>query len=155
MSDRLFGGVTAILSLAFLVFAVPTIGDEWRSGPGASYFTVGPRLFPYIAGGMTLVFGLMIALFPGRTEQDLFLTPTGRGRVLLAMAMTGVFVVLLEPLGFVIAGILALVAFFVAFGERRVLIILPVAIGVPVLVYTIFLKGFSLELPTGPIPLPI
>jgi len=154
MSDRLFGGVVTILSLLFLVFAVPSIGNEWQSGPGARYFSVGPELFPNIAGGLTLFLGALIFLTaPADAKLDLLSTSDGRRSVAVAIGIIFGFVVLLEPLGFVLSGTLALLAFLLWFGERRALVAIPISVLVPLFVYLIFLKGFALELPVGVMPI--
>ena len=153
MPDRLFGGVVAILSLLFLVIAVPSIGDEWQSGAGAQYFSVGPELFPNIAAGLTLVLGVLIFMFaPADQKLELLTESDGRRSVGAAIAIAFFFVVLLEPLGFVIAGTLALTAFLLWFGERRWFVVAPIALLVPLFVYLVFLKGFALELPAGIVP---
>ena len=154
MSDRLFGGVVTILSLLFLFFAVPSIGNEWQSGPGARYFSVGPELFPNIAGGLTLFLGALIFLTaPADAKLDLLSTSDGRRSVAVAIGIIFSFVVLLEPLGFVLSGTLALLAFLLWFGERRALVAIPISVLVPLFVYLIFLKGFALELPIGVMPI--
>ena len=153
MPDRLFGGVVAILSLLFLIVAVPSIGDEWQSGAGAQYFSVGPELFPSIAASLTLVLGALIFVFaPADQRLELLTEPDGRRSVGVAIVIAFFFIVLLEPLGFVIVGTLALTAFLLWFGERRWFVVTPIALLVPLFVYLVFLKGFALELPAGIMP---
>lgn len=154
MPDRIFGGAIAVLSLLFLLLAVPSIGDDWQSGPGARYFSVGPSLFPNIAGGLTLILGILIFFTAqANTKLDLLSTSDGRHSVAVAVLIVFLFVVLLEPIGFILSGTLALLAFMFWFGERRVVVAIPISVLVPLFVYLIFLKGFALELPAGPLPI--
>ena len=156
MTDRLFGIVAGVLSLLFLLVAVPSIAGDWQSGPDARYFTVGPRLFPYIAGGLTLIFSIGIALRAAPDSRlKLFNSFEGRINVLMALAIALLFVVLLNVLGFVVSGVLALIAFLIGFGERRWYVVLPLGVGVPVFVKLVFTHAFALELPSGLIELPI
>lgn len=149
-TDRYFGIGAAILSLLFLTVAVPSISGDWQSGAEARYFTVGPRLFPYIAGTLTLIFGLLIALKPEGNNKFIAVSdPEKRNNFLRALGISVAYVALLDVLGFVIATILALIVFFLSFGEYRWGLILPIAIGVPVLTKLFFLKVFIMELPTG------
>jgi len=102
-ADRAFGATVCALSLAFLIFGVPTISDDWMRAAGAQYFTVGPRLFPYLAGGCCLLLGLWIAL--GRRPAGAagaFLSDGGVRRRTIGLAALCVgYAALLEPLGFV------------------------------------------------------
>jgi hypothetical protein len=148
--DRLFGAGICILALLFLVFAVPTIPDDWRTAAGNEYFVVGPELFPNIAGGICLLMGVLIVLRPIDNHKLARLADAGaRRRVLFALALSFGYASLLNVLGFTLTSILALAAFFLVFGERRWLIIVPMAILVPVVTKQVFLRFFMLELPLG------
>lgn len=148
--DRYFGIGAAILSLLFLTLAVPSITGDWQQGNDARYYTVGPRFFPYIAGSLTLIFGLLIAVRPeGGGSFASLLDRDKRRNFLYAFGISIAYVALLDVIGFVIATIVSLVAFFLCFGERRWGWIVAIAIGVPILTKLFFLKGFMLELPTG------
>ncbi|MEN8831774.1 tripartite tricarboxylate transporter TctB family protein [Pacificibacter sp.] len=146
MPNRLFGVTIAALSILFLMYAVPTIDSD------QGFFSVGPKLFPNIGGSLTLIFGLLIALQKnGETETAALQTKDARVSLGLVLGITLGFILLLSQLGFLISVFLTLAAFLVVFGERRVRVILPVALGVPVVVHLIFLNLFALELPTGPL----
>lgn len=154
-ADRLFGATAACLALLFLIVAVPSISGDWQQGADARYFTVGPRLFPYVAGGLTLLFSVLIALRPdGRNRIATLGAPGLRRNVAVAVGVAVGYVALLDVLGFVAASALALAAFFLGFGERRWLVVLPMALVVPVVVKTVFLEMFMLELPSGMLDLP-
>lgn len=155
-ADRAFGATVCALSLAFLIFGVPTISDDWMRAAGAQYFTVGPRLFPYLAGGCCLLLGLWIAL--GRRPAGAagaFLSDGGVRRRTIGLAALCVgYAALLEPLGFVPSSSVAMILFMLGFGLRRWAVILPVALLLPWLTALAFEHLLKLRLPQGTVPLP-
>jgi len=154
-ADRVFGLAAAALAALFLLFGVPTIEEEWRRGVGARYFTVGPRLFPYIAGVLCLVFAILIALLPRAAAGDGAAparTTAGGGSPVRAAALMAValaYVASLTTFGFVAASILMLLVFMVGFGYRVWPVVVPVAILAPPAVDWAFLRLLRLELPPG------
>lgn len=155
MTDRAFGILAGILSLLFILVAVPSISGDWQSGADARYFTVGPRLFPYIAGALTLLFALLLIVKPSARDNGRELRePSARNNVLLAIGIALGYVALLDTLGFTLTSVLALAAFLIGFGNRTWWLIVPIAVALPVAVRFMFLKGFSLELPLGTLGMP-
>ncbi len=149
-TDRIFGCVSALLGLLFVFLAVPSITGDWQQGEQARYFTVGPRLFPYISGILLTIFAVLIALRPdGGNKLADFLQPGAAGRAAFAIVLAFVYVAILEPVGFVIASVLALFTFFIGFGERRWKMILPIAVLVPIAVSAMFAGFFKVALPPG------
>lgn len=155
-SDRAFGAAVCALSLVFLIFGVPTISNDWMSATGAQYFTVGPRLFPYVAGSLCLLFGAFIAL--GRRPAGAtgaFLSDPGVRRRTLGLAVLAVaYVATLDVLGFVSASSLAMLVFMLGFGVRGWLLVLPVALLAPWLTALAFEHVLGLRLPQGIVPVP-
>ena len=148
--DRLFGVGVCILALLFVLFAVPSIPDDWQKTAGNEYFVVGPELFPYIGGGLCLLMGVLIVLRPIANHKfGRLADAAARRRVLLSLVLSFGYAGLLNVLGFTLTSILALAAFFILFGERRWLIIVPMAVLVPVVTKQVFLRFFMLELPSG------
>lgn len=70
-------------------------------------------------------------------------------RALAAIVLLFVLYMVLETLGFVLAGTLALAAFMVLAGERRLTIVASVAVGVPLLLYLFFTKAAQVPIPAG------
>ena len=148
--DRIFGVGVCVLALLFLALAVPSIPDDWQKTAGNEYFTVGPELFPYIAGGICLLMGALIVVHPADGHRlGRLRDPMARRRVLYALVLSFGYAALLNVLGFTLTSILALFLFFVIFGERRWLIVVPMAVLVPVVTKLVFYKFFMLELPPG------
>ena len=70
-------------------------------------------------------------------------------RVGVVIAGTFVLYYLLEPLGFVLTGTLALALLLLFAGERRPLYLALISIGVPMLLYLFFTKAASIPIPAG------
>lgn len=155
-ADRVFGLVSALLATLFVTLAVPGISGDWQTGDEARYFTVGPRFFPYVAGGLMLLFSVLIALAPDGGSRIASLRAPGVARnVGTAMAIAIGYVALLDVLGFTLASILALTVFCLAFGERRWYVVLPLALIVAFATRVAFQELFLLELPTGRLAWPV
>ncbi len=149
-TDRIFGCVSALLGLLFVFLAVPSISGDWQQGEQARYFTVGPRLFPYISGFLVTVFAVLIAIKPdGNNNIGDFLQPGAAKMAIFAIVLAFVYVALLEPLGFILAGVLALFTFFIGFGERRWKLIVPIAVVTPMAISAMFSGFFKVQLPPG------
>lgn len=153
--DRIFGAAVGVLALLFLILAVPTIPDDWQHTAG-TYYTVGPRFFPYVAGTLCLLLGLGVIVRPeGHNKVSGLRDRKARWRVIASLVLTAGYMALLDIIGFTLSTVVALVLFFTVFGERRWFVILPMAIGVAVVTKFVFLRFFMLELPAGLFDLPI
>ncbi len=80
---------------------------------------------------------------PGRLEG------ADRTRVLWVAALTGVYVVVIERLGFLATTAPYLLGFCLALGERRWLRLILFALAVPVATYLVFDRTLNVPLPRG------
>jgi hypothetical protein len=80
---------------------------------------------------------------PGRLEGP------DRTRVLWVAALTGVYVIVIERLGFMTATAPYLFGFCLALGERRWVRLILFAVVVPVMTYLIFDQALNVPLPRG------
>jgi len=80
---------------------------------------------------------------PGRLEG------ADRRRVLWVAALTGVYVVIIERLGFMTATAPYLFGFCLALGERRWTRLILFSLVVPVATYLVFDQGLNVPLPRG------
>lgn len=80
---------------------------------------------------------------PGRLEG------ADRARVLWVAALTGVYVVIVERLGFMTATAPYLFGFCLALGERRWARLILFAVVVPVATYLVFDRALNVPLPRG------
>lgn len=150
-ADRIFGVVICTLALAFILLAVPAIEDDGQHDSAPAYYTVGPRLFPYLAGALMLAFGLLVV---ARPQDELPNMPNWQGagaprRVLLLGLLVLGYVAGLPLLGFTVTSVTVLLLFLLLFGERRWSVIAPMALLGPIFVEFLFLSGFGRRLPGG------
>jgi len=147
------------MATAFLILLVPGV-EEPAQVTASDYFTVGARFFPYVAGGLCLVLGLLLAA-TGRRGVG---TPAERGEkwreererllnVGLFMAIAIAYPLIWNAVGFLPATVLALLALLLTFGARSVLTILGVVVLAPVMLGWIFGHLMGVVLPVGPLGL--
>jgi putative tricarboxylic transport membrane protein len=119
-----------------------------RTGPG--YAAIGPKLFPWLVAAGLLLVGVALlyearagaVAHPAGFELDLPPTLIVTGGLVLQM-------VLIKPLGFVIATAVLFVAIAYALGSRRVLVNAAIGLVLCALTYVAFTRGLGLVLPAG------
>ncbi len=143
IGEAVLGGLVLFLGL-FIAYET----TQLRAGPG--YAAVGPALFPYmIAGGLVLI-GLLVLreAFFGHVAHE-------RGMVLdwsaVALILAGLVVqiVLLLPLGWILATAVAFVVVARAFGSRRPLLDAAIGLALAAAAFVVFNHGLGLNLPAG------
>ncbi|WP_221088588.1 tripartite tricarboxylate transporter TctB family protein [Deinococcus aquaedulcis] len=118
---------------------------------------VGPRAFPLIVSAGTLLLGLalLVSALQGHraepaVEEDT--DPTQPADLRPAALILGGFLLgaaLLQPLGFVLGTALMYASVGYAYGERRLPLLIGVALTVALLTYVVFTRGLGLSLPPG------
>ncbi len=98
VSDRIFGLVTVIVALGYVLSATG-IQSSFLSDP------VGPRTFPYMIGGVMALCGLVVMARPDPDPEWPGLGTSGA--LLLTVAALVAYAYLLKPLGFLIPTALA------------------------------------------------
>jgi putative tricarboxylic transport membrane protein len=119
-----------------------------RTGPG--YAAIGPKLFPWLVAAGLLLVGLALlhearagsVAHPAGFEIDLPPTLTVTAGLILQM-------VLIKPLGFVIATAGLFVAVAYALGSRRTVLNAAVGLVLCAVTYVAFTRGLGLVLPAG------
>ena len=93
---------------------------------------------------------LLIRALQGRSLMlESRLDGKDRNRVLQVVALTGVFVIFVEKIGFIAATIPYLFGFGLALGERRWLWLTLFAVIMPVAIYLLFSVTLNVPLPSG------
>jgi hypothetical protein len=72
-----------------------------------------------------------------------------KGKALVAILLLFAFEAVLDWGGLVVPSMLAIAVFTVLYGERRPHLIIPVAIGIPLVLYFFFLKVAQVPMPLG------
>jgi putative tricarboxylic transport membrane protein len=152
LNDAVWGALLLLLAAAILVHV-----QNFRTIPGQQY---GPAIYPgLIAVGLAIcavlliVKGLASRAQNGRRVQWLTLAPWTRlRRHVFAFALTlGVnvfYILLVDRLGFIPAGVIYLAALFAVFGVRLIWIV-PLALVLTLAIHTAFYKFLKVPLPWG------
>lgn len=141
MSDRLFGGITFLVALAFIVGAT-------QIEAALIFDSLGPSAFPIIIGVVLAISSAYLVVRPD--PEPSWPSPRRLAEILLALVIMLAYTFLLEPLGFVIAT--AVVASLLSWrlGAR-----LPIAVvsgvSVSVGIYVVFHLILGLSLARGPL----
>jgi len=140
MSDRLFGGITLLLALAFIAGAT-------QIEAALIFDSLGPSAFPIIIGVLLAISSVYLILRPD-PEPD---WPAARRvvEIVLALVVMLAYTFLLEPLGFVLAT--AVAASLLSWRLGAPLAIAGVSgIGIAVGIYVVFHLILGLSLARGP-----
>lgn len=158
-NDLITGGIVVAFALAVLLLLVPYGVDR----PGqVDVSALSPNFWPTVLGYLLLLLGgLMTGHTLWRHTTQSTGTPDapasskdwpGLGPVpktLAAVALLFVYYAVLEALGLVAASILAMIAFTLLAGERRIAIVAPLAILVPIGLYFFFQEVAQVSIPVG------
>jgi putative tricarboxylic transport membrane protein len=140
----------AILAAFVLVLGVFVALETALLQTGPGYTAVGPKLFPWLVSAGLLLVGAAL-LYEARSgavaqpmgfELDLPPALVVAGGLVLQM-------ILMRPLGFVIASTVLFVAVSHAFGSRRPLLNTAVGLVLCLFTYVAFTRGLGLTLPAG------
>lgn len=142
------------VALLLMLFAAIVIADSLRVGTG--WADDGPRsgTFPFYVGLLLLAASasvfvralLRIGDAPGR-----FATRAQLAGVFAVGLPIAVYVALVAGIGISLASAALITWFMVRHGRYRWTLTLPVAIGVPLLVFVVFERWFLVPLPKGPL----
>ena len=147
MSDRLSGLVS--VGCAAFVFLW-----TFRFPPITGY-ALGPAFFPRLISLGLFLCGLLLLARRGRAGGDGFpAAPRERGALAVTIGLSGLYLVALEPMGFVVATFLYVVVltFVMRVGRRDWRVVaenVAIAVAVVAVVYMLFRFGFRVPLPRG------
>ena len=133
-----------LLGAALLVHCLVKAGQMRQK----TAFFMSPYFFPVILSGCGILLGALLAgagLRSGAEEA-----PRGRLRaadLLAALALTVAYRALLPVLGFMPATVLFLAGMTAWLGERRLPVLIPVAVLTPLVLYLVFRTGLGVRLP--------
>ncbi|MDZ4136695.1 MAG: tripartite tricarboxylate transporter TctB family protein [Paracoccaceae bacterium] len=96
--DRIFGAVMIVLALGYILSAM-NIQTSFMSDP------VGPRVFPYMVAGVTILCSLVLVLRPD--PQADWPAPTMFLKLATALAVLVGYALLIRPLGFILPTVIA------------------------------------------------
>lgn len=162
-SDLTIGGATVAFACLALFVLVP-LGIE---DPGnIDILALGPAFWPSVISIFILLMGAIVgaqglrrlragraaaAESDGEDQRSLAtaLSEYALGRWLGALALLAAFYVLLEPLGMILASMLAMVALMVLGGERRAALLAALPMGLPFALFLFFRYVANVVIPLG------
>jgi putative tricarboxylic transport membrane protein len=138
----------AIMGLAALVmYDNWLIGAGWApDGPQAGYFPFYIGLLMFVSSSVVLLRALA-----SRVARVPFVVPHQFKQVMTLLAPTAIYIAVTAVLGIYVASALYLAFFMAVLGRYRAIVIVPVAIGVPVVLFLLFEVWFLVPLPKGPL----
>jgi len=153
--DVVLGAVLLALSLFTLLWLIPVGIDS----PGAvANPALAPAFWPRIIV-IAIAFVSLIIMAQGLLRRAQAFEPGDREAgpaftkadwwVVIAGAVIAIYVWSMHWGGLVVPSIAALAATIALHGERRLIVILPVSVGVPTVLYLFFVKVAGLSIPLG------
>jgi putative tricarboxylic transport membrane protein len=135
-----FGAVILVGSLQ--------VGIDWGiEGPRPGFFPFYVSLFIIVGS----IYNLLQATALGGIKEGLFSSVDQLKRVLSVVVPASIYVALVPFLGMYISSMLLIAVFMMWLGKYSVWYTLPIAVGVPAVVYIVFERYFMIPLPKGPI----
>jgi putative tricarboxylic transport membrane protein len=124
------------------------VGIDWGvEGPRPGFFPFYVSLFIIVPS----LYNLLQATTLGGIKQGLFASLDQLKRVMSVVVPSTIYVALVPFLGMYISSMLLIGVFMMWLGKYSAAKTLPVAIGMPIIVYIVFERYFQIPLPKGPI----
>lgn len=148
--DLWVGVGTAVLFAYLLLVVIP---NQIRTPASIANIVMSPAFWPAAIAVLAIVLGLALAakaFITGSADDDGESSPT-TWRSLASIGIMIGYYLLLEPLGIVLASVIAMPALSALFGERRVVMLAPIALLLPVGLYFFFTEVAHIPMPLGPL----
>ena len=138
-----------LIGLGLIAIAAIIASDAAGMRVPPIHAKVGPRVFPYLVSCGLAVAGAIIAWQAWRRSFTVDEQETDWAAVAIIAAGLVLHMNLLKPAGFVPAAIILFLSVAFAFGSRRYLRDLVVAVALALLAYLAFTRLLGLQLPPG------
>ncbi len=140
--------ITAILC-AILGIGVIVIASGYPTAEAYGTGVPGPGLWPICISVLLLACSALLILetlkMPAEQNESLALWSEGSRRVYITMLILTIYVIILEPLGFIISSTIMLTVFMQWFGKKKPYITVLIALAATMVVYCAF--RFLLNVP--------
>ena len=150
-SQRSVEIAVALATIAFgiiILIGSLQVGIDWGvEGPKPGFFPFYVSLFIIVAS----LYNLLQATSLGGIKEGLFSSIDQLKRVMSVVVPATIYVALVPFLGMYVSSILLIAFFMMWLGKYSALYTLPIAVGVPAVVYVVFERYFQIALPKGPI----
>jgi hypothetical protein len=118
--------------------------------PTGSLSLPGSGFMPKIVAGLTIFFGLVLALRANESKAFATLSWSDSKHAVLVVMITAAAIALFEPLGFVTTNVLLIFALLAVIERRRLVPATVYSIGVVVTTYVLFVHVLKTPLEAGP-----
>jgi len=140
-----------LLGGVFLLVLIPYGVVEPKK---VKYAALSPSYYPRFVAIALILLGLAVSLRSvmrprADTAEQSAVHPHAFRRTVLMFAILAVYAMAISHLGFIVASCLVLVATLWLAGERRLYLIIPLALLLPVALYFFFLKVANVPIPLG------
>jgi putative tricarboxylic transport membrane protein len=150
-SQRAVEIAVALATFAFGIIVLVgslQVGIDWGvEGPKPGFFPFYVSLFIIVGS----VYNLLQATHFGGIKEGLFSTWEELRRVLSVVVPSTIYVALVPFAGIYVSSMLLIAFFMMWLGSYNAWKTVPIAVGVPALVYIVFERYFQIPLPKGPI----
>lgn len=152
------GNIEAYVFIGFIVLAfvilliIPTQIEEPTLTFGRSFNEIPPTLFPNIAASGLLVLSalaLLQSIQRGASNPFEGLTVKLASQLGTIMFILWIFALLFEPLGYWVSGILVSFVLSVYLGNRNIVTLAILCLGIPSAIYYVFTRLLLISLPEG------
>jgi len=154
---RALGGGELFAALGLAAVGVFVLVDTSTITVPQGSSSVGPRFFPYVIGGALVLVGLALAVAVARGDcgaveegEDIDTSRPADWRTLGMIAGTfAAYVVLVQPLGYLLSTILLFAGTSWALGARGWRKLVLISVLVPFAAFMLFTRGLGIYLPNG------
>ncbi len=124
------------------------VGIDWGvEGPKPGFFPFYISLFIIVSS----IYNLAQAVAWAASSSGLFSSWEQLRRVMSVVVPSTIYVALVPFLGMYVSSMLLIAVFMMWLGGYSIWKTLPIAVGVPVVVYIVFERYFQIALPKGPV----
>jgi hypothetical protein len=152
--DRGRGRTREVASAAVLLAVAIAAVLEARKLPAGTVVAPGAGFFPLLlAAGLAVVAAILLVralLGPPPAASGAPVAAAERVRLLVVVAALFAYVVLLQPLGFVLASFLLMLALFRAVQSHRWVVAIGESVAAAILGHLVFQAWLGVRLPRGP-----
>jgi len=118
--------------------------------PTGSLSLPGSGFMPKIVAGLTIFFGLVLALRARESREFSTLSWSDAKHAAMVVAITAISIAVFEWLGFVITNVLLILALLLVIERRRLVPAVAYSVSVVVITYVLFVYALKTPLVTGP-----
>jgi putative tricarboxylic transport membrane protein len=138
---------TLVFGIIILIGSLQ-VGIDWGvEGPRPGFFPFYVSLFIIVSS----LYNLLQATSLGGIKEGLFSSVDQLKRVMSVVVPATIYVAMVPFIGMYISSFLLIAFFMMWLGKYSALYTLPIAVGVPAIVYVVFERYFQIALPKGPI----